>query len=337
MKKTANHRLFGFLIFGSLLLLLATGCQKEPLSEEKQTVQGQGLTYTFQLPADWQPIQNYEDTYGRLAVFGAEDTRSKSGMSVILFPKDRATEEGFGEKTRTELAQKNGYANEEDVYMKEYEVNGSPAYKFTFETTFQGKKMWAHYYSIFSDHGIIQLLFYSSQDSQYEERIKDIDASVLTVKETDFDQSQAEEQAGGQAAEDQIQLTVGEAEIQITGLGTTSGAEGHTLLVLKYQVSNQGAQTVVANQWSSQISIEQGGKALPPATLPADSPSYELTALETKGQAEVAPGETGEGILLYTLENTETAGTLRLGAEATSDQHEYPLVIPINKETNEEK
>ena len=312
------------LFFG---LGVMAGCQSEPISKEKQTIEGEGVTYTFQLPSGWHSVENYEETYGRLAVFGAEDSRSKSGMSIQIAPIDSVEEEGFGANVRKEIAQKNGYSKTEDVYMKEYEVNGAPAYKYTFETTFQGKKTWAHYYTIFSEHGFIQLLFYSTKDNRSEERVKDIDASVLTLKETGYEAPTETESS----SDDQIQLNSETAEVTITGLATTEGEEDETLLVLRYQVTNKGDQPLEARQWGDTITLEQEGKELPSTTLPKETSSYELIELEKKGLEAIASGGTGEGILLYMLESSEIA-KLKIGEGWTSEQQEYPLLIPSKEE-----
>ena len=314
-----------FLLFFGLGVM--AGCQSEPISKEKQTIEGEGVTYTFQLPSGWHSVENYEETYGRLAVFGAEDSRSKSGMSIQIAPIESVEKEGFGSKVRKEIALKNGYSKTEDVYMKEYKVNGAPAYKYTFETIFQGKRTWAHYYTIFSEHGFIQLLFYSAKDKRSEERVKDIDASVLTLKETGYEAPTETESS----SDDQIQLSSETAEVTITGLTVTKGEEDTELLVLRYQVTNKGDQPLERKQWETAINVEQEGKSLAFASLPENTSSYELIELEKKGKEPIASGKTGEGILLYTLVSAETS-TLKINDGWTSEQQEYPLLIPSKEE-----
>lgn len=311
-----------------LLLIGMSGCQQETLDKEEQEVSGQGVTYTFQLPANWKAITNYEEVYGRLAVFGAEDTRSKSGMSVLIFPKESAEQENFGETTRKELAQKNGYSNPEDVYMKEYTVNDNVAYKFTFQTQFNGAKKWAHYYCIFSEHGILQILYYSADDANYEDRVKAIDASIETVKETEFDEEEA--QTATVESEEAIRFQSSNYEVTINGLATTIGEEESSLLVLRYSLKNSGDEAIAANSWEEKIQLIQDGELLKKGTLSKDAVSYELTELLDSGSQMVEPGKEGEGIVLYKL-ISEEATTLKLDTALESEQTSYTLNIPSSE------
>lgn len=314
----------------SLIILLAFcglfgGCSAETLEKDSKTVEGEGITYTFRLPKGWKKQENFQDRYGRQAVFGSEDTRSNSGMFILIFSKDKIDRAGFGEETRKELAQKNGYQEVNDVYMKEYKINEVPAYKYTFETKFNGKKMWAHFYCIFSENGVIQLMFYSADDANYKKRVERIDEAVSTVKETGFDQTNVSSEANENR--DEITLNHNQFVVTMTGIAKISSDIKQPLLVIRYEYKNKSGEKKIPHHWADFIQVKQENQLLQEANFPTKSKAYEIKELVENSNQEVLPNETIQGVLLYELRSTETVQMTFLEG-IDSNQPSYTLVIP---------
>ena len=310
----------------SIALLFLVGCSTDTLSEKTTTVEGKGLTYTFNLPTGWEKQDYFKQVYGDSAVFGAEDTRSKSNMAVMIVSKEDVTEEGFGERTRKELAVKNGYTDEKDVYFVQDTIHDNEVYKYTFETTFNDESVWAHYYSIFSEHGVLQFVYYSADDSSYEKRVKIIDQSIKTVKEVSFSQEKAEEEAK-QLQKDEIHFSTDTYDVSIMGLGTLKDESDHSLVALRYKYTNKQQEPVVSTHWKEAITLTQVDQKLPLVTVSKETNNYEILRLQEASETLVEKGQTVEGVLLYQL-NGRASLVLTLGEGLKSDQSTYQLTLP---------
>ncbi|PZL77511.1 hypothetical protein CI088_01540 [Enterococcus plantarum] len=314
------------IVFIVFILMVTVGCSKETLSKEETTVEGKGLTYTFTLPSGWEKQDYFKQIYGDSAVFGAEDTRSNSNMAVMIVSKEAVTEEGFGERTRKELAAKNGYKNEKDVFFVQDTINGNEVFKYTFETTFNDKSVWAHFYSLFSEHGVIQFLYYSADDSSYEKRVKIIDQSIKTVKETNFNQKKAEDDATKQQ-KDEVHFSTDAYDVSIIGLGTLKDEKGQPLVALRYTYTNKQKDPTEANGWGKDITLTQAGQLLTQKTLSKDTINYDIFRLQEASRTIVEKDKRVEGVLLYQL-NGQASLTLTLNKGVQSKQSTYQLTIP---------
>lgn len=321
-----SHKKVIFIGFFLSVLLVISGCSKNKLSDDTTKVEGKGTTYSFRLPATWEKQAAFQSIYGSQAVYGAEDTRSKSNMAVVIVSKDQIEEEGFGEKTRKSLAAQNGYDNEEGVFFAQDEINGNKVFKYTFETVFQGKKMWAHYYSIFSEHAVIQFLYYSAQDSSYEDRVNIIDKSIETVKEVSYSQEDADKEAAEEKG-DEISFSTDAYEVTIIGLGSLNDQDNQKLVALRFNYTNKTDAPQAANSWVKDVTLTQANLPLTTTKLPDDSSNYEIVRLQQAAEASVGKGETKEGVLLYKT-NGDASIDFVLGKDVQSDQSEYSLQIP---------
>ncbi|EOI06789.1 hypothetical protein UAY_00131 [Enterococcus moraviensis ATCC BAA-383] len=329
MKK--KHRFILLMIPLSIFFLF--GCSKEVIETNKQTIEGEGLTYDLQLPRGWKKQANYQTIYGRQSAFGAEDTKSKSGMSVLLFPKEGVDQKGFGERTRKELAEKNNYKKVDGVYLKEYTINEAPAYKFTFETRFGDQKVWSHFYAIFTKNGVIEVMFYSAQDTAYKERAKLIDASMDTVKEIAYDE--VANSAKDEENSDKIEVENNELSAVITGIRTISGKHEEKIFVLRYQLTNLSDQVIKPVEWQTFIELKQQGVLLEKATLPESTTSFDTKELVDAGEKELNKGESVESVLLYRLPEIVN---IQLTFDSTHfpRQKTYTLLLSNKEEKNNE-
>lgn len=323
MKKKWNYLCLILAISVSFL----AGCSKEPIEKQKETVEGSGLTYTFQLPKYWKKQENFTEQYGKQAVFGAQDGKSNSGMFVLIFPKKDVEKKEFGKRTQSELANRNGYKKAEDVYMKEYTVNKQKAFKFTFETTVASKRSWAHFYCLFTENGVIQFMFYSANDTSYKDRVKLIDASVETVKQTAYDAEVAAKEAEKEHGQEITLEKKDHYRVMITGLGKMSGDDEKELVMLRYTLTNQDKDVIQPASWEESIQIKQGSQLLKPASIPKKNTSYEVEELVRNGMSNLEPNQTIEGVLLYELSGKESL-QLQLNEGIDSKEQVYTLLVP---------
>lgn len=326
MRKHKKISIVGLVLF---LLLMIVGCTNNKLSEEKTEVEGKGVSYTFQLPDSWRKQEDFQAIYGTQSVYGAEDTRSNSKMAVVIVAKEDIEEDGFGERTRKDLAVQNGYQDTEGVYFVEDEINGNKVFKYTFETTLENETTWAHYYSIFTEHAVIQFLYYSAQDSSYEDRVKIIDESIETVKEVDYDAEKAEEEAKKEQ-KDTISFSTDTYEVNIIGLGTLKDNDEKQLVALRFSFTNKQSTEQKANSWMADVGLTQAGKELTETTLSEESTNYDIVRLQKEALSAVEEGKTKEGVLLFET-NGQASITLTLNQGVQSEEEEYLLQLPNNE------
>lgn len=173
------------------VLLMLIGCS-EKLDEKEHSFEGQGTSYTIQLPSkNWKKENEAEDViskkYGAKTLFSAADAKSNSYMFVSATPVYEVNYQNFAKETRKKLSQRYGYKQEKDIYMKELKIDGHNAVKYTLATSFEQKDVWAHLYYIWEDHEFLQVVYYSADDNGYKKRSLLIDDSIESLKKTDFD------------------------------------------------------------------------------------------------------------------------------------------------------
>lgn len=151
--------------------------------EKKESFEGKGIEYTFQLPSTWEKSLDYKVTYSNEAIFGAKDTKSNSTLVVMAERKESMDLTDFGNRIRKELKKQYNYKDEADIFMKEFNVGKYKGYKYTLDTTFDKRESWLHLYYIETAHGMVQLNYYSAKDGNYEKRAEIIDDSARSVKE----------------------------------------------------------------------------------------------------------------------------------------------------------
>lgn len=162
--------------------MIVSGCS-EKLAKDRIVIGSQKLQYSFQLPYSWKEQTDDQKNYGQAAAFSAKDTNSQSTMFIVTNRKETVDLADFGEKKRQELSQTYQYEHIEDLYMKEFTINGLPAYKYTAFTKFQEQEVWAHIYYIETQTSLVQMVYYSADDSNYKKRAQIIDQSARSLLE----------------------------------------------------------------------------------------------------------------------------------------------------------
>ncbi|MGM0219445.1 DUF5067 domain-containing protein [Enterococcus sp. AZ126] len=289
------------------VLLFFTGCSKQ-LEDTEQKFSDRGVSYEIQLPGGWKADKEVRSDYGLQTAFSAEDTKSNSYLFITTTPVTEVEQDSFGEKTREKLKERYNYKDLEGIYMKKMKVGEYPAYKYTLNTVYKEKSVWAHFYYIWTENGFVQMTFYSADDNSYEKRSEKIDASVATLREVSFDEKEAEktEESKQKAEGDIITIENDELKMETTGVRQVSGKEQQKLVAIRYNFTNLNEEPVQPSIWQELVTASQNGKTLSVATLPEDSAFLDVKELADAQTKMVAKGQTVECVVLYELLDQST-------------------------------
>lgn len=315
------------LSFVAILFFLA-GCSKE-LETNKEKFSAKGVSYEMQLPGGWQADEVSNSNYGIQTIFSAEDSKSNSYLFINTTPVAEVAQDGFGEQTRKKLQERYKYKNVEAVYMKELKVGDAPAYKYTLNTVYNEKSVWAHFYYIWTENSFVQMTFYSADDNAYEKRSEKIDASVATFKEVSFDEKEAETaQASEEKGEgDIVTIENGELKMETTAVRRITGAQGKNLLAIRYSFTNLSAEPVQPSVWADLVTAKQNGEPLAIGTLPEDTSLLDVKDLAQTQTEVVQKNETVESVVLYALSDDSTV-ELNFSQDAFPGQKAVGVVVP---------
>ncbi|MDA9470613.1 DUF5067 domain-containing protein [Enterococcus sp. 5H] len=315
-----------------LLLLIISGlagCSAK-LSDIKEAFSAQGMAFTFQLPSSWENDPKYQENYGQNAVFAAADTKSNSKMFISATRKDMMDLKDFGNKTRQQLSQTYDYKNVEDVYMKEFKLNEYPAYKYTVFTKLKEKEFWAHIYFIETQTGLVQLVYYSADDSNYENRAKIIDNSARSLVETKADEAYEETSTDQQKADvsDSVKVANDKYVFEIKGFRKIKGTNNEELLVIRFETTNNLETNILADIMKEVVKVTQNEQLLSETTLPSSETDTPLGLLETQKTQAVTKDQSAETILVYKLKKNSGEVILTFLPEQFPEQE--PVILDLD-------
>lgn len=291
-----------------ILLFFLAGCQAK-LSEKKVTFNSNYFAYQFQLPEGWNETDenSYKGEYGSQTIFGAEDSRSKSEMIIRASEKSEIDLTDFGNKTRENLQEMYNYSKLEDIYMKEYEVDGKTAYKYTLNGQHKDESVWVHCYYVVTDEELLEFIFYSADDNRYEDRVKIIDESVATLAEKGAletaDNTEGSTENSGEATAEETSKTTVENEqmkIAVTGYRKLTVDE-QDYLAVRYTITNKGESEIKPLVWYEKVKVKQGEDVLIQADFPEDDEAGNLKVLAEDNTKVLKKGETGNGLAFYAV------------------------------------
>ncbi|WP_086312451.1 hypothetical protein A5821_000148 [Enterococcus sp. 7F3_DIV0205] len=282
---------------GFILLLVLSGCSAK-LSEKKESFDGKGIDYTFQLPSTWEKSLDYKVAYSNEAIFGAKDMKSNSTLVVMSERKESIDLTDFGKKIRKELKKQYNYKNESDIFMKEFKVGKYKGYKYTLDTLFDKRATWLHLYYIETAHGMVQLNYYSAKDGNYEKRAEIIDESARSVKEVKDNGPKADTE------DEEIVFENDELTLSLTGVMNVVGEAEQKLVALRYTITNKSKeQSIKADKWDTTIKVTQNGKTLTQGKIAQDNTILDIPKL-IEQKNEIIPQEGSlEGVTLYELKD----------------------------------
>lgn len=312
-----------------LIIIWLAGCSAK-LSDKKETFSAQGMAFTFQLPSSWENDPKYQENYGQNAVFAAIDTKSNSKMFISATRKDTMDLKGFGNKTRQQLSQTYDYKNVEDVYMKEFKVNEYPAYKYTVFTKLKEKDFWAHIYFIETRTGLVQLVYYSADDSDYENRAKIIDESARSLVETEADETYEETSTDQQKdnASDSVKVTNDKYTFEIKGFRKIKSTDDEDLLVIRFETTNNLENNIQADILKDVVKVTQNEQLLSETILPTSETDTPLGLLEKKKTQAVSKEHSVETILVYKLKKNSGEVILNFLPEQFPEQE--PVILDLD-------
>ncbi|WP_430602841.1 hypothetical protein IGJ02_000149 [Enterococcus sp. DIV0724b] len=310
------------------ILFFLSGCTKI-LDKTKQQFQNKGVSYEMQLPAAWKPDKEVKNDYRLQTIFSAEDMKSNSYLFIITSPVKEVTQKGFGEQTRKKLQERYNYKKLKDVYMKKFKVGNYPAYKYTLNTKYDEKSVWAHFYYIWTEHGFVQMTFYSADDNSYEKRSEKIDSAVATFKETGFDEKEAEQEQELQKKEEGDVVTIANDELKIetTAVRRVTGVDKKKFLAIRYTFTNLSEKAIQPSVWGKWVTAKQGGQTLSLGNLPEDTSFLDIKELVATQSKEVQQGESVESVVLYELSDTSTV-ELSFSQDVFPGQEPTRVVVP---------
>ncbi|OJG25618.1 hypothetical protein RU98_GL000859 [Enterococcus caccae] len=311
-----------------LSIFLLIGCTQK-LAKNKQQIEDKGISYEFQLPAGWETSKAGYNEYGLQAAFNAEDKKSNSYVFISSVPVKDVPQKDFGKQTREKLKKRYHYKDIEGIYMKKITVNKAPAYKYTLNTTYKEKSVWAHLYYIWTKHGFVQLTYYSADDNSYKKRSKIIDESVATFKETGFDEGAAEVAKNEQREEegDVISIINHDIKMETTGVRQVTGENQKKLLAIRYTFTNLMDTPIQPVVWNDYVTAKQNGNILSIGKLSADSNLLDLKELINNQSKEVKRGEAIETTVLYELKDMSNI-ELSFSQDAFPGEKAVEVVIP---------
>lgn len=313
------------IVITSLFLI---GCTQQ-LDQKKQHFSTKGLSYEFQLPGGWKADEEINEEYGLQTVFSAEDTKSNSYLFISSTQVADVEQKGFGEQTREKLKERYKYKEAKDIYMKKIKIGDSAAYKYTLNTTFREKSVWAHFYYIWTENGFVQITIYSADDNSYKKRSEQIDASVDTLKEIEFNKTAAEKEQAIQKKEEGDIITIENKDIKIetTAVRQVTGIEGGNLIAIRYNFTNIGLETAQPSVWKDVVTANQNGKQLLLGRLPKDTNFLDVTELAKTQSKQVKQGEQVESVVLYKLLDNSTI-ELNFSKESFPEKEPVRVVVP---------
>ncbi|WP_086314549.1 hypothetical protein A5821_002129 [Enterococcus sp. 7F3_DIV0205] len=310
-------------------MILLTGCSKN-LSKEATTFSGQGVTYEINLPSSWKTDEAGKEAYNRQAVYGGEDTKSNSHVFILTYLKSEVNRQDFAKKTRVELQKRYNYKELSGVYMQEYQINKQPAVKYTLNTKFKDKDVWAHFYYVETSHGFVEMIFYSANDGDYKERSKIIDASVETLVEKDakagdsLTTEQTEDSEGG----DEIKIENENMSILIDGVMKLPDGDKNSLLVIRYRFTNKKEEAMIPEENQKLITATQAEQVLTKGNLSKENPELDVKELIKKGAEPVEKDQMVEAAFVYELANDDKRVVLNFSKEEFKDHPAQPIDLP---------
>ncbi|OJG74780.1 hypothetical protein RV12_GL002197 [Enterococcus quebecensis] len=311
-----------------VFLFTLIGCTGQ-LDKEVQNFEDGGVSYEMQLPSSWKKDNTGRMDYGLKTAISGEDTRSNSYMFITTVPVAEVAQEGFGEKTREQLRERYKYKKAKDIFMKEVKINGNPAYKYTLNTMFKEKSVWAQFYYIWTKHGFVQVTFYSADDNSYKKRSEMIDASVETLKEVDYDSKKAAEAQKSQKQEEGDVITIENKEIKMetTGVRKITGEGNKNLLAIRYTFTNLNSTPVEPSIWKTLVTATQNGQELSVGELPQDTSFLDVKELADEQSKNVEKGESLESVAFYELSD-DSSVELAFSQEAFPELKPVRVVVP---------
>lgn len=326
-ERTMRKATWYFPILMSIFIIIS-GCSAK-LSDKKEPFEADGIDYQFQLPSTWEPTKDYKTTYNKSAVFGAKDKKSNSSLFILASRKEEVDLNDFGKRTRKELAKLYNY-KPEDIYLKESKVGGYKAYKYTLYTTFEDRSYWLHLYYIETEHGFIQLDFYSADDGNYKKRTAVIDSSAYSIKEV--------KDNGPEKEEDEIAFDSPMYNLKVTGVMDLAGDKETSVYAIRYAFTNKGDNgDVTPEKWNELIQVTQNDQVLVEGKAKEDEQVVDISKLLKQRAEKIPTGKTIEAVVVYTLKDKKSNIELTPSKEIFKDAESVQLTLSTTGGKEDEK
>ncbi|MCB5951420.1 hypothetical protein LI951_05025 [Enterococcus sp. BWT-B8] len=291
-----------------MLILLLSGCQGNELAKETEAFTINGSEYEFQLPAGWEPEEDYQTAFNEAAVFGAEDRNSRAVMFIRGEESEPFSVEQLAAETEEQVSK---HYLLETAEIEEFEVAGRPAIHYLIPSVYEKKRVWLDIYYVVTDSNLVSFQYYRPKDNSANKQQAVIRQSVESLELTYL---------GTASAKDK---TEEEAAVQFTGYKIEEDQ-----LIIRYVLTNKGTEVIIPSEkWESLVTLEQGDRMLlQEEKAVRDNP--DIAFLQQTGNQPLSNNQSAESAAVYQLIGKEA---VMLTFDSAVFNGKEPLIIPVSE------
>ncbi|MBO0445105.1 hypothetical protein IGJ55_000294 [Enterococcus sp. AZ170] len=307
------------LIFSGLLFLTLTGCQKGQLEKANETFTADDSEYSFKLPKGWKVEKEYKETFNEAAVFGAEDSNSRSEMFVRAQPSKPLDEQELKQETKESLL---AFYKLEAGEVESFDVDGLPAIHYLMPSVYKKKAVWLDMYFVTTKTHLVNFQFYRPRDNSAEKQKQVIYESVKTLKQLRGSQTltSSSQQKG---AKNNQKLENQRVAIQLTGNKIVGNQ-----LILRYVITNKTSEDLIpVDEWQQMFSVTEAGEHLAITEQPK-ADDTELDYLLKQNKQRLPANESIESAVVYTL---QPEGTITIRVNEGQVNSDEPMSLTIER------
>lgn len=303
------------LIMIGIVLMATAGCQKYELMNEQKTFSDGGSSFSFQLPSGWQIEDEYKEVFNDAALFGAEDTNSRSVMFVRAQKSEKLNEQQLRIQTRAALEQ---YYLVDEIEEESFRIGNFAAVYYPLKSVYDNRAVWLDNYFIATETHVVEFLFYRPRQGSSDGQQEIIRKSVETLKQVEAIASSDQEIE--EAAN--YKVTTDTFSIQLTGHRIQEGK-----LILRYVLTNNSEQSLVPlEEWKNLMEVTEQEQRLHVIEEMVDSDS-ELSYLQDLGKQRLQAGDSIETAVSYDLQSNQGDITISTDEEQLKDAAAVMLKI----------
>lgn len=304
-----------------IFIFLLSACQSNSLAEKETDFSAVKGNYSFQMPANWEELEDYKTVFTQDTVFGAEDTKSLSTMMIRghkaeLFMNEKQLED-FGEETFAD------YYELEEAEKSTFKVGDFLGLHYRVQSVFDEKDTWLDIYLVSVNNAVIEFQFYSPMDRQTDNRQELFADSVASLKinspspKTETESETAE--VGEAIAEDYT--------LKVTSYKTAEVDE-QPVLIVRYLSTNQGSEALIPKEeWLLATTVTQDGQQLESLDQGIDTETDYLLSL---GKESLSKGKSAESAVLYRLDSAASPVTISFDSSLFLDSKKTSLLLEAN-------
>lgn len=305
------------LIILCFFLLTSVGCQKYDLMNEEEQFSTDGSSFSFRLPSGWQVEKDYKEVFNEAALFGAEDTNSRSVMFIRAQKSEQLNEQQLVTQTKTALKQ---YYLVDEVEEETFQIANFSAVYYPLKSVYDNRAVWLDNYFIATETHVVEFLFYRPRQGGTEGQQEIIRQSVETLKQLETTASSEEKRE--EITEQKV--TTDMLSIQLTG----HKIQGDKLILRYVLTNNSEKQLIPLKEWEELMEVTEAGSLLD-ITKVTDESDSELTYLQERSSQRLPAGDSVETVVVYELQQDQ--GDITIQADEQRINGDKPVVLKIER------